>query len=191
METTPRVLVLLAEGTEEMEFTIVVDVLRRAGVEVLVGGVDSAETVTCSRGVRIAPDLALGELDRGERFDWIILPGGAGGSDRFAESELVGEWLRTQWSRREDGAGVAAICAAPGALVAHGVGEGLPRTSHPSVSERAGSHGPYEERPVVETEHLITSRGPGTAFAFAFSLVARLRGLERLAEIRAPMIFAD
>lgn len=181
--STPRGLVLLAEGAEEMETTITVDVLRRGEVEVVLAGLEGADPVTCSRGVRLVPDRALSEVE-GE-FDVIALPGGAGGAERLAEAAAVGRLLRAQEAA---GRTIAAICAAPIALVAHGVCAGRRLTSHPSVRERVASHGIYVEDPVVEDGPLVTSRGPGTAFAFALALVRRLSGSERAAAVRQPMM---
>lgn len=184
--TKPRVLVPIAHGTEEMEFTILVDVLRRAGVDVVVAGLDGAEAVTCSRGVRIVPDVALSAVE-GE-FDLIALPGGGEGSERFAGCPALGERLRAQ---ELSGRGVAAICAAPSALAAHGVGRGLAMTAHPSVAGAVAAHGVWREDEVVTAGEFVTSRGPGTAFPFAFELVRRLCGDAAATAVRAPMMFPD
>ena len=82
-------LVLLAAGAEEIEFTVIVDVLRRAKVEVTVAGVAGDGAVTCSRGVRIVPDVALSEV-RAE-FDAVIMPGGTGGAHALAADAAVGQ----------------------------------------------------------------------------------------------------
>ncbi len=181
----PRVLVLLAAGAEEMEVTITVDVLRRAGVEVLLAGVDGAAPVTCSRGVRLVPDVALAQA-RGP-YDLVVLPGGMAGAERLSASADVGAILAAQQAARRP---IAAICAAPLALVAHGVHAGKAFTSHPSVRDRVAAFGRYREDAVVTDGDLITSRGPGTAFAFALALVARLCGADAAAAVRAPLLLA-
>lgn len=181
---TPRALVILAEGAEEMEATIVIDVLRRAEVEVVVAGLDGLEPVRCSRGVRLVPDAALASLGGGG-FDVVVLPGGKGGADRLACSAAVGERLRAQ---AEAGRVVAAICAAPIALAAHGLFKGKRMACHPSVNDVVAAHGELVASPVVEDGQLVTSQGPGTAFAFALALVTRLRGAEVAAKVRAPMM---
>jgi protein DJ-1 len=179
----PRALVILAEGAEEMETIIVVDVLRRAEIEVLLAGLDGPEPVRCSRGVRIVPDAALSAV-AGE-FDVVVLPGGKGGADRLAGSAAVGERLRAQAAA---GRAVAAICAAPIALAAHGLFKGSRLACHPSVNDVVAAHGQLISSPVVEDGQLVTSQGPGTAFAFALALVARLRGVDVAAKVRAPMM---
>lgn len=183
----PSVLVLIADGTEEMEFTIVVDVLRRAGVRVTVAGLHGAESCTCSRGVRILPDMSLATARAaGAAWDVVVLPGGGPGAQAFAASAAVGELLAEQW---QGGRSVAAICAAPIALAAHGVAAGRAMTAHPSVRDTVAAHGSWRDEPVVADGQLLTSRGPGTAFDFSFALVERLCGAETAAAVRAPMEF--
>ncbi len=184
MSEQPRALVLLAQGSEEMEAVISIDVLRRGGIEVTVAGVEGAGPVRCSRGVTITPDAALESID-GE-FDVLVLPGGAEGAKRLAASSRVGELLREQ---ERSGRWVAAICAAPLALQAHGVFEHYQLTSHPSVKSQLESWGDYSEHPVVADRKLITSRGPGTAFPFALRILGTLTNAQRMVEVRAPMMF--
>jgi protein DJ-1 len=176
------VLVLLAAGAEEMEVAITVDVLRRAEIEVVLAGVDGPGAVRCSRGLSIVPDVALQDV-RGD-FDFVVLPGGAGGTEVLCASVEVGERLAQQEAA---GRGIAAICAGPAALVAHKVAGGRAMTSHPSVRERVAAHGDYRAEAVVQDGDLITSRGPGTAFEFALALVERLRGREVARALRGPM----
>jgi protein DJ-1 len=195
----PRALVVLAEGAEEMEVTIVVDVLRRAEVEVVLAGLDAAvdggsarltpssaptppTPVRCSRRVLIVPDAVLSSVS-GD-FDALVLPGGKGGADRLAASAVVGELLRAQAA---SGRLVAAICAAPIALAAHGVFAGRRMTCHPSVNDVVAAHGQLAGEPVVEDGQLVTSQGPGTAFLFALALVARLCSADVASRVRAPM----
>lgn len=184
-------LVILAEGAEEMEVTIVVDVLRRAGVQVTLAGLAGDGAVTCSRNLRLLPDCALSSVvERVNRreFDVLVLPGGLGGSERLAASALVGQLLRTQ---AEAGATVAAICAAPIALAAHGLARGERITSHPSVRGRLAADYDVVDEVVVESGQWVTSRGPGTAFDFALALVARLGGSALADQVRAPMVFSS
>ncbi len=183
---TVRAVVLLAQGAEEMETTIVVDVLRRAQVEVVLAGVDGVAAVTCSRGVRLLPDAALETLEG--PFDAVILPGGTDGAERLAQSQAVGRWVRAQW----DGGGlVAAVCAGPIALQAHGVGIGMTITSHPSVRDRLSKDYALSDARVVHSQHLITSQGPGTSFEFALAIVRALCGRETAERVAQPMLLPD
>lgn len=184
MSNNPSALVLLAPGAEEMEAVISIDVLRRGGIEVTVAGLDGAGPVRCSRGVVISPDVALDDVEG--VFDVLVLPGGAEGAKRLAESEQVGELLR---EHDLGGRLVAAICAAPIALRAHGVFQGRKLTSHPSVKAVLEDWGEYSEHPVEADGNLITSRGPGTAFPFALRIVGALTDAQRMVHVRAPMMF--
>lgn len=184
MTERPTALVLVVQGSEEMEAVISIDVLRRGGIDVTVAGVDGAGPIQCSRGVVLSPDVALDSVD-GD-FDIVVLPGGAEGAHRLAQSAKVGEILRRQ---EESGRYVGAICAAPIALRAHGVFRNRQLTSHPSVKEMLEDWCEYSEHPVVADGNLITSRGPGTAFPFALRIVGTLTDAERMVEVRAPMMF--
>lgn len=183
---TPRALVILAEGAEEMETTIIVDVLRRAEVDVVLAGLDGPAPVRCSRGVLLVPDAALSDVT-GD-VDALVLPGGKGGAERLAASPAVGERLRAQAAA---GRLVAALCAAPVALAAHGLFAGRRMTCHPSVYDIVTAHGQLAAGPVVDDGQLVTSQGPGTAFLFALRLVERLRGPDVAARVRAPMMLPD
>ena len=178
-----RVLAPLAGGAEEMETVIIVDVLRRGGLEVVLAGVDGTDPVKCSRGVSLVPDVALADAEG--PFDLIVLPGGADGAKTLAHSETVQALLKRQ---ETEGRHIAAICAAPIALVSAGVGAGKAVTSHPSVKDQVAAHGAYREERVVVDRKLITSRGPGTAFEFALKLVEELLGADRAEKVAAPML---
>lgn len=184
MTDKPTALVLLAAGAEEIEAVISIDVLRRGGIEVTIAGVEGKAPVRCSRGVVITPDVGIDEV-HGE-FDVLVLPGGAEGAQRLAQSNEVGTLLRAQ---EHSGRWVAAICAAPIALRAHKVFERRRLTSHPSVRSMLEDWGEYSEHPVEADGNLITSRGPGTAFPFALRIVGALTNAERMAAVRAPMMF--
>lgn len=113
-----KALVILSPGAEEMETVISTDVLRRAKINVILAGLDSGDPVECSRNVRIVPDMSLDEAASKGPFDVVVLPGGLGGSKRLAASDKVKQVLQSQ-----EAAGniVAAVCAAPSALLAHGI----------------------------------------------------------------------
>jgi protein DJ-1 len=183
IEPMKRALVLLAPGAEEMEVVIVTDVLRRAGLEVTLAGVAGNDPVVCSRNVRIVPDCVL-EQAIGP-VDLVVLPGGAQGAELLAASERVHHLLQKQ---DQAGKWIGAICAAPIALVAAGVGKGRAMTSHPSVREKIAAFGRYKDDRVVRDGHLVTSRGPGTALEFALALVEQLLGREAMRRVAEPMM---
>jgi protein DJ-1 len=186
MAAAKRALVIVAEGTEEMEAVITIDVLRRAGVAVDVAGLTGPGIVQCSRSVRIAPDLALDEAVG--PYDAIILPGGAGGAERLAASAKVGELVR----KAEAGPTiVGAICAAPFALAKHDAFAGRRMTCHPSVHEIVSAHATLTGGAVVVDENLVTAPGPGLTFDFALALVEKLAGVEKASEVARGMLLED
>ncbi|XP_052760041.1 Parkinson disease protein 7 homolog [Mya arenaria] len=181
-----KALLILSEGAEEMETVISVDVLRRAGIDVTVAGLNSAEAVECSRKVKIVPDMSLGEASKHGPYDVIVCPGGAQGAKNLASSAEVGQILSEQ---EKGGRLVAAVCAAPIALASHKIGSGKSVTSHPSVKDKMTSAGyQYSEDRVVQDGKLITSRGPGTTFEFALKIVEVLLGADKANSLVPPML---
>lgn len=178
-----NVCVLVADGSEEMEVVIAVDVLRRAGIGVFLAGVgEEPRMVTASRGVRLAPD---GAWDPGEatRFDALVIPGGIGGTQAMRQDESVKQAVR-EFMR--DGKLVASLCAGPTVLQEAGVLAGRTYTSHPGSREELTA-GSWVDRPVVRDGALVTSQAPGTAFAFALALVEILESPETARKVAAGM----
>ena len=167
-----RVLVPLAEGCEELEAVTIIDLLRRAGVEVVTAGLQQGP-VKCSRGTVILPDTTL-EAALGEEFDMIALPGGGPGADKLDSDERVLRLLREMAGK---GKYTAAICAAPKVLARSGVLGGHRSTGFPGVLEGLQvSDIRIVGEPVVQDGMVITSRGPGTAMDFALTLIEVLAG---------------
>jgi 4-methyl-5(b-hydroxyethyl)-thiazole monophosphate biosynthesis len=166
----PRVLVPLAPGFEELEAVTIVDVLRRAGVEVVTAAL-GANPVVGSHDVAVHADRTLDDV-LAEDFDMVCLPGGMPGTRHLREDPRVLELVRRHAARR---AHVAAICAAPSVLAAAGVLEGRRATSFPGFLDATGGAMPSSQ-PVVVDGRVVTSRGPGTALDFALVLVEELAG---------------
>jgi len=162
-----RVLVPVAEGSEELETVTVIDLLRRAGIEVVSAGIE-AGPLTASRGVVLTPDTTLEDALK-QNFDMVVLPGGGPGAERLAaDGRLVALIQRMS----QEGKYTAAICAAPKVLAQAGVLEGKQATSYPGVLASVGGGGAViSENPVVVDGTVITSRGPGTAMDFALQLI--------------------
>ena len=178
-----NVCVLIADGSEEMEAVIAVDVLRRAGIGVFLAGVgEETRMVTTSRGVRIAPDGAWDPAES-SRFDALVVPGGIGGTQTMCEDTSVKQAVR---DFLQAGKIVAALCAGPTVLHAAGVLAGKTYTSHPSSREDLTA-GTWVDRPVVRDGNILTSQAPGTAFAFALTLVEALDSAETAARVAAGM----
>lgn len=170
-----KALVLITEGTEEIECTVVVDILRRAEFSVCIAGLDGKECVKCSRDVRICPDIALSDAKNND-YDIVILPGGPA-YKTFIASQEVKALLEKQEKADK---WIAAICASPSVLAAHGIAKGKKITSYPSVKDQIVQTGEYkyvEEITAVDGK-LITSQGPGTTFDFALTIVENLGGKE-------------
>jgi 4-methyl-5(b-hydroxyethyl)-thiazole monophosphate biosynthesis len=183
-----RVLVPLAPGFEEIEAVTLIDVLRRAGLEVVVAGLEGAREVTGSHGITVRADVAF-EAVHGERFDVVALPGGEPGVTNLGKSEALAELLQ---QRHREGQRLAAICAAPRLLAQHGLLRGRQATSHPSVSEalRAGGARTEGDHRVVQDGHILTSRGPGTALEFSLALLEFLHYGDEAAALRRAMLVA-
>lgn len=164
-----RALIPIADGCEEMEVVIVADTLRRAGWNVVLAGLNGTAPVTASRKVKLIPDARWEELDL-LSFDLLVLPGGAGGTKALCEHDGVQETLRIfdieeKW--------IGAICAAPLALHRAGILTGRAFTCYPGIEKEM--HRPdRSDDAVVVDRNLITSQGPGTAFAFALKLIELL-----------------
>jgi 4-methyl-5(b-hydroxyethyl)-thiazole monophosphate biosynthesis len=165
-----RVLVPLAEGFEELEAVTIVDILRRAGIEVVVASL-AGSPVTGSHGIRIAADTPLAALAE-QDFDMIALPGGMPGAEHLRKDSRIAALVRRL---HEAGRPVAAICAAPMVLAAAGVLDGRRATSYPGFLSEDGPARLAGDAVVVD-EGVITSRGPGTALDFALALVEALAG---------------
>ncbi len=179
-----RVLVPIADGVEEIEAITIIDVLRRAGVEVICAGL-TGKSITASRKVRLIPDKSLEEV-RDEDFDMVVLPGGGDGVESLKRDPRVEAILRRMSQGQK---WVTAICAAPAILAAYGLLEGKKATSHPSRREQTAlGNVDYQEQRVVQDGHIITSRGPGTALEFALKLVEVLCGREKVDELKEAMV---
>ncbi|OLY77880.1 Protein deglycase DJ-1zDJ-1 [Smittium mucronatum] len=192
MSKVNRAVIFIADGTEEIEATVTVDVLRRAGIEVLVCGV-SIEKVpyyTCSRGLKIVPDSIL-DFDpiNFDTFNAVIIPGGLEGSKILSENDQVQRILADFYAQ---GKVVATICAGCLAIktakLFNKKGVKLSITGHPSVKNQLKDDFDFLSDRVVSDNHLITASGPGASFEFAFEIVKRMTGIENARAVAAPML---
>jgi 4-methyl-5(b-hydroxyethyl)-thiazole monophosphate biosynthesis len=177
------VLVPLAQGCEELEAVTIIDLLRRAGIQVIVAGLE-AGPVKASRGTVLLPDTTLNTV-QAEDLDMIALPGGLPGADHLNQDPRIHALLKELAAR---GKYTAAICAAPRVLASAGLLDGKHATSYPGSLEGfevQDLH--YEEQPVVVDDTVITSRGPGTAMDFALTLIEILAGRARRDEVEAAL----
>jgi len=179
-----RALVPLVDGFEEIEAVTVIDLLRRAGIDVTVAAV-GVMCPTGSHGINIECDAPLHACDD-EHFDAIVLPGGPG-TAALRESLAVRAAVKRFASR---GAIVAAVCAAPTVLEACGLLTGKRATSHPDHAQDLRSCR-YEAAAVVEDGNIITSRGAGTSIEFAIAVVRRLAGENAARDILARIQYPE
>ena len=177
------ILVPLAFGFEEIEAVTVIDVLRRAGLDVVVAGVGEA-VIAGSRRVKLVPDTPI-ERTGEKHFDAVVLPGGMPGTQNLARCDAVKAHIQ---STCDGGGWVGAICAAPTLLVELGLLDGRRATSHPTVRDSMQG-AVYEETDVVVSPPVVTSRGPGTAMAFALKLVELLTDETRARDLAEALIF--
>lgn len=179
-----KVYVFLADGFEEIEGLTVVDILRRAGVDVVTVSISGNMTVTGSHRIEIGADVLFEEADFADA-DILVLPGGMPGTKYLGAHKGLTELLV---EANEKGTGLAAICAAPSVLGDLGLLKGKTAVCYPGFEERLtgaviGTH-------TVETDgNITTSRGMGTAIDFALELTCRLCGAEKAAELAKGIIY--
>ena len=178
----PRVLLLLPEGFEEIETITPIDVLRRAGIEVVVAALAPGIHVTGRCGVTMHADLPLSAIPEGERFDALVIPGGPG-VRALRDDPRVVPLVR---AHAEAGRWIGAICAAPLVLRDAGLIEpGTRYTAHPSAANELPDRLP--DARVVRHGRLLTSRGAGTALDFGLELIEVLVSREKRAEVAASI----
>ncbi|MHA6492427.1 DJ-1 family glyoxalase III [Pseudomonas borbori] len=181
---TMRALITVADGVEDLECVTLIDVLRRADIEVVVASIEDRRMITCARGTRLTADAMLVDV-LAQAFDLIVLPGGMPGAQRLGEHQPLAERVREQ---AKAGKLFAGICAAPVfALQPFGVLKQRRMTCFPAISDRL-SGCVFVDQPVVVDGNCITSQGPGTALAFALILVEQLVGKARRNEIADAML---
>jgi 4-methyl-5(b-hydroxyethyl)-thiazole monophosphate biosynthesis len=175
------VLVPLAQGCEELEAVTVIDLLRRAGIGVVIAGLDD-QPVRASRGTVLVPDVTLDEAVK-QRYDMIVLPGGLPGADHLNADPRIRGLLKEM---AETDRYTAAICAAPKVLASTGLLQGRRATSFPGALQGFDGFS-YVEDAVVQDGRIITSRGPGTAMDFALTLIENLAGKDKRDEVEAGL----
>ncbi|KAK8698924.1 hypothetical protein V6N13_115027 [Hibiscus sabdariffa] len=180
---TPHVLVPVANGSEEIEVVTIVDILRRAKVDVVVASVEKSVTVLASQGVKFVADKLIGDAAE-SIYDLIILPGGVAGTERLQKSRILKKLLKEQ---DKSGRIYGAVCSSPTVLSKHGLLKGKKATAHPrAITELANAvDGPK----VVIDGKLITSRGLATVLDFALAIVSKFFGHARARSVAEGLVF--
>lgn len=176
------VYVMLADGFEEIEALTVVDVLRRAGIEVSTVSISDSKTVTGSHKISVISDILLADADL-EKADMVVLPGGMPGTENLYNNHELEKSLA---QRVKNNKWIAAICAAPIVLGRRGYLKGLEAVCYPGFEEELAGASIKNDR-VVISSNFITSKGPGTALDFALAIVSVLKDENIARKLRAGM----
>jgi len=177
-----KVLVPLADGCEELEAVTLIDLLRRAGIEVVTAGLKPG-IVKASRGVQLVPDVTL-DVALQDGYDMVVLPGGMPGAANLKADARIIDLLKTMAAA---GKYTAAICAAPMVLAEAGVLDGKQATSYPGFLDTLPGV-TVSAAAVVQDGKVLTSRGPGTAMDFALALIEVLVGAEQRQKVEAALV---
>lgn len=180
----PNVLVPLAQGCEELEAVTIIDLLRRAQIDVVVAGLADGE-VKASRGVRLVPDMTLDEA-LGRDYDMVVLPGGLPGADNLNADQRIHTLLKKMV---DSGKFAGAICAAPRVFADAGLLAGRKATAYPgALNQKQVEDVDFTGAPVEDAGNVVTSRGPGTAMDFALTLIEKLTSREKRDEVEAALV---
>lgn len=178
------VLIPLAPGCEELEAITLIDLLRRAEIDVVSAGLTPGP-VTCSRGTVVVPDMNLDDALKRD-YDMIVLPGGQPGANNLEKDPRIIQLLQTMARAQKY---TAAICAAPKVLAVAGVLKGKRATAYPGTLEKAiQSDIHLEQHSVVTDGKVLTSRGPGTAMDFALEIIRVLVGQKKRDDVEAGLV---
>lgn len=168
------VYMLLGNGFEEIEAIAPLDLLRRAGVEILTVGING-KMITGSHKINVEADITLNELDY-TAMDMIMIPGGLGGVASIRACPEALEALKFGW---QNGKYVAAICAGPTVLADIGITDGKKATCYPGHEKNMGTACMQDSAAVVIDGRLITGTSAGCAIPFGLALISVLKGKEK------------
>lgn len=178
-------LVFLAPGFEEIEAVAPIDIMRRAGMEVVSVAVtaDGSEAVEGAHGVPYVADVHIEDLPAELDADWLVLPGGMPGASNLYENERMAAILKYAKC------GIAAICASPAVVLGQlGLLDGKSATCYPGFEELCvGAE--MTGAPVVSEPGLITAKGPAFAMDFGLAIVTAALGEEKSDEVARGMLF--
>jgi 4-methyl-5(b-hydroxyethyl)-thiazole monophosphate biosynthesis len=178
-----RVLLYLAPGFEEIEAVTIIDLLRRAGIEVTVAGLEDG-FIKGSHGISVLSDMYYEKIDL-DKYDCLVLPGGQPGTNNLKKNRKVIETIKK--FKRENKL-IGAICAAPLALQEAGILDNKRVTSYPS-EKNVFTSAIYDESSVVKDHNIVTSRGVGTAIDFALNLIGEIQGEDSKQKIAGKILW--
>ena len=182
-----KVYVFLADGFEDVEALIPIDVLRRGGVEVVTVSTTEFPLVESAHGVSIEADIQFDQADYADA-DLLMLPGGMPGASNLFEHEGVCQAVKAQF---ESGKKVAAICAAPAVVLAQlGVLNDKKATCYPGFEKALDAAGATYTGDLVTVDgNVTTAEGPAAAFPYAYELLTQLVDKQTSDQIAEGMRF--
>ena len=182
-----KVCLYLADGFEEIEAISVVDILRRASIDVKMVSIMGTKEVVGAHNIVVVADELFEDISH-DMVDMMILPGGGQGTQNLAEHNGLTAQISKQVKSEK---WIAAICAAPTILGGLGLLEGKKATCYPGCEKELIGAQVSSTAKVIIDGKIITSRGPGTSFAFSLKIVEALQGAEVATKLQEQMIIAD
>lgn len=176
--------VFLANGFEEVEALTVVDLLRRAEIQVKTVSVMEERLVYGSKGIGVEADILFKEGNY-DACAMMILPGGMPGTENLCNHKELNEELKNFYAA---GKPIGAICAAPMVLGRAGLLSGHRATIYTGMEEELAGAQPMDAD-VVISDNIITSKGPGTAMDFALAIIEYTKGIQKAEEIAAELLY--
>jgi len=176
--------IFLAEGFEEIEALTVIDVMRRADMDIKTVSITDSKKVVGAHGITVEADITFKEADFAGS-EWLILPGGMPGASHLHESEALGDLLKAHKGK------IAAICASPAVVLAPlGLLKGREATCYPGFEADCKKHGAVmRDVPVMTLDTLITANGPSSSLRFALAIVANSLGDSIAQQIGSAMLY--
>ncbi len=176
--------IFLADGFEEIEALTVLDVMRRAGMDVKTVSITSDKEVTGAHGLTVKADTLFHQVD----FitpEWLVIPGGMPGAENLSKFGPLNTLLINQSHSGK----IAAICAAPAVVLAPlGILDGMEATCYPGFEDRM-SGAVRRDAPLIALDRIITANGPAAAMRFALAIVANSMGESVAQEVGSGMLF--
>jgi 4-methyl-5(b-hydroxyethyl)-thiazole monophosphate biosynthesis len=180
-----KVLVPIANGSEDIESVTIIDVLRRGGLEVTVASVHDTKQVIAARGCKLEADVLLTDV-ADQMFDAIVLPGGVPGAEHLRDCELLVDMLE---KHDIEDALLAAVCASP-ALVfgTHGFVVDKQATCYPGFEDKLTGAEYISDQPVVMDGNILTGNGPAAAMVFSLTVLGNLKGYEAAQKVADELL---
>lgn len=181
-----RVYIFVADGFEEIEGLTVVDLLRRAGIDIVMVSIMGKKSVRGAHNITIEADGIFEDMNFADG-DMLVLPGGMPGTTNLMKHQGLDKLLKDFDSKKKP---LAAICAAPTILSSKGMLNGKDATCYEGM-EAEMSHANIVDAPVVIDGHITTSKGVGTAIDFALSLISTLKDKDEASKIAAQILYKN